>query len=77
MIEQLRLGLIKWNAAPLVLVGFLSFLTYLMVEAMLHMPTCENGINEIYIALSGTVLGMAGLLFKMYESLQKNRGETE
>lgn len=71
--ESLRLTLIRWNVAPLCVVAFLCWLTYLLVDNLLHM-TCEADTG-VYVALAGLVTAMAGIIYKLYDSLQKNRGE--
>lgn len=73
MIESIRLGLIKWNAAPLMVVAFLCVITYRLSENLLSM-TCDSS-SAVYVALSGLIATMAGLLYKLYDSMQKNRGE--
>lgn len=74
-IESLRLGLIHWNAAPLMVVAFLCWMTHKMVNALLSM-TCESDA-AVYVALSGLVAAMGGIIYKLYDSMQKNRGNKE
>jgi hypothetical protein len=71
--ETLRLNLIRWNAAPLCVVAFLCWLTYLLVDNLLHM-SCDADTG-VYVALAGLVATMGGIIYKLYDSLQKNRGE--
>ncbi len=71
MFEKFRIGLIHWNAAPLSVVAFLCWLTYKLVDNLLHM-TCEADA-AVYIALSGLVATMGGIIYKLYDSLQANR----
>lgn len=75
IIEKIRLGLIKWNAAPLMVVAFLCWMTHKMVDALLSM-TCESDA-AVYVALSGLVAAMGGIIYKLYDSMQKNRGDKE
>lgn len=75
MIESVRLGLIRWNVAPLFLVAFFCYCGWIVLEKVLS-PDCEA--TEWYlVTLSGIATGIFGLLFKMYDSLQKNRGGHE
>lgn len=71
--EKTRLLLIRWNVAPLCVVAFLCWLTYLMVENLLHM-TCETD-GAVYAALAALIGTMGGIIYKLYNSMQKNRGE--
>ena len=73
MFENLRIILIKWNAAPLLVVLFLCSITHKLANNLLSM-NCESN-SAIYVALSGLIATMAGLLYKLYDSMQKNRGE--
>lgn len=75
--EKLRQILIQWNIAPIGLVIFLATITYWMVSVLLKMPPCEDGVNTVYIALSGLITAMSGILYKMYNSMQKDRKEDE
>ena len=72
--EQIRLALIKWNVAPLMLVVFFCVCAYLTLNKILEPDfACEK--SEWYmLILSGIVTGAFGFLFQMYGSLQKNRG---
>lgn len=70
--EKLRINLIRWNVAPLAVVAFLCWLTYLLVDNLLHM-TCDAD-TAVYVALSGLVATMGGIIYKLYDSLQANRG---
>lgn len=69
--EKFRIALIHWNAAPLSVVVFLCWLTYRLVNNLLSM-TCEADA-AVYIALSGLVATMGGIIYKLYDSLQQNR----
>jgi predicted PurR-regulated permease PerM len=71
MIEKIRLALINWNIAPLFVVGFLCYLTSQLVNNLLSM-TCDSDA-AVYIALSGLVATMGGIIYKLYDSMQANR----
>lgn len=71
--ENLRVNLIRWNVAPLSVVAFLCWLTYLLVDSLLKM-TCDADTG-VYVALAGLVATMGGIIYKLYDSMQKNRGE--
>lgn len=73
--EWLRVTLIRWNVAPLSVVIFLCWMTYLMVDNLLHM-TCETD-GAVYAALAALIGTMGGIIYKLYNSLQKNRGEEQ
>lgn len=73
--ENFRLILIRWNIAPLTVVAFLCWLTYLLADNLLGMK-CDSD-PAVYVALSGLVAAMGGIIYKLYDSLQKNRGEQE
>lgn len=75
--EKIRQILIQWNVAPLGLVVFLAVITYWMVSVLLGMPPCSDTVNTAYIALSSLITAMAGILYKMYTSMQKDRKEDE
>jgi len=71
MIEKIRLALINWNVAPLGVVAFLCYLTSKLVNNLLSM-TCDADA-AVYIALSGLVATMGGIIYKLYDSMQANR----
>lgn len=71
--ENLRLILIRWNVAPLAVVGFLCFFTNKLVNMLENMACTDASGGVIYGALTVLIAAMAGILFKAYESLQKNR----
>lgn len=75
MLESLRKALIRWNVAPLFLVG-------VMVYAMLNMlhfyqtNACE--LAEWHVGGIFTFIGaIAGLIYKMYNSMQKDRSDDD
>ena len=79
MFESIRLGLIRWNVAPLSLVGILCYFTSKLI-GILDTMSCSNDDNACaasYAALTVLIAAMAGLLYKSYESMQKNRGGKE
>jgi hypothetical protein len=75
VIEKIRLELIRWNAAPLTVVGILCYFTNWLID-ILGAMSCTNDDNACaasYAALTVLIAAMAGLLYKSYESMQKNR----
>jgi len=70
-VEKLRVTLINWNVAPLCVVAFLCYLTSQLVNNLLSM-TCDADA-AVYIALSGLVATMGGIIYKLYDSMQVNR----
>ena len=77
MFENLRIILIKWNAAPLCTVGLLCYFTNKLIN-MLDSMSCninDNACAASYAALTVLIAAMAGLIYKSYDSMQKNRGE--
>jgi len=74
-IEYIRLTLIKWNVAPLLLVGTL---VWALIDITAYYKLHANDLPEWHVAAIFTYMGaIAGLIFKMYGSMQKNRGEDE
>jgi hypothetical protein len=71
-LEKLRKTLILWNVAPLTVVAILCGLTIWMVDSLLSMESCSDGLDAKYVALSGLITVMSGLLFKMYDKMQKD-----
>lgn len=75
MIEQLRLGLLRWNVAPLLIAASMCASGWFLLQEILD-PTCDK--TEWYVGiLAGLLTGLYGLMFKIYESMQKNRGKDE
>lgn len=75
--EKIRLELIRWNVAPLSTVGLLCYFTNRLIE-MLDAMSCSNDDNACaasYAALTVLIAAMAGLIYKSYDSMQKNRGD--
>lgn len=79
MVESIRLFLIRWNVAPLSLVGILCYFTSRLI-GILDTMSCtqdDNACAASYAALTVLIAAMAGLLYKSYESMQKDRGDRE
>ena len=75
MFEDLRLLLIRWNVAPLCIAALLCFFGWQVLQEVLD-PSCEK--TEWYVGiLAGLLTGLFGFIYKIYESLQKNRGVNE
>lgn len=73
MIEKIRITLIKWNVAPLSIAALLCLFGWQVLQEVLD-PSCEK--TEWYVGiLAGLLTGLFGFIYKIYESLQKNRGE--
>lgn len=72
MLENIRVNLIKWNVAPLCIAALLCFFGWLVLQEVLD-PACEK--TEWYIGiLAGLLTGLFGFIYKIYESLQRDRG---
>jgi len=72
-LELLRKTLIKWNIAPLSVVGFLCWCVWTLIQYIKNVactvdPVVAGGI----FALIGTI---CGLLYKAYDSMQEDRHE--
>jgi len=75
ILESIRLTLIRWNVAPLCIAGLLCFFGWQVLQEVLD-PTCEK--TEWYVGiLAGLLTGLFGFIFKIYESMQKDRGNRE
>jgi hypothetical protein len=61
--------------APLCVVGALCYFTNELIELLKSMTCNDETGGVIYGALTVLIAAMAGLLFKSYEYMQKNRGE--
>jgi hypothetical protein len=74
-IEKFRVSLIRWNIAPLAIVGFFCYVGWLVIEKILT-PNCTE--TEWYmVTLAGIATGIFGFLFQMYGSLQKDRNQDQ
>lgn len=72
MLEKFRVGLLRWNVAPLMIASLLCYFGWLVLQEVLD-PSCDK--TEWYVGiLAGLLTGLFGFIFKIYESLQKNRG---
>lgn len=70
--ETLRTTLIKWNVAPLFIAAFLCYCGYVLLQSILD-PACDK--TEWYVGiLAGLLTGLFGFIYKIYDSLQTNRG---
>lgn len=78
MIEKVRLTLIRWNVAPLCVVAVLCKGFLMTLSMMQEVAKCSAAITPIdaaFVAGLFTFAGViAGLLYKAYESTQKDRG---
>ena len=77
--ENIRKNLIRWNVAPLIIVGLFCFFSYWILSVLLSIPPC--GDTQISMTFMGTLLtaftGSTAILYKMYGSLQKDRGDED
>lgn len=73
--ESLRRGLIRWNIAPLSLV---AFLVWAMTDMTLFYQSSACELPDWHVgAIMGYLIGIAGIIYKMYDSLQKDRGRDD
>lgn len=77
--EKIRLGLIRWNIAPLFIAMLLCSATCFLVYKLGNAPKDLVGMPDgviiaIYGALATLIGTMCGFIYKIYDSLQKNRG---
>lgn len=75
IVEKIRQTLISWNVAPLSVVVFLCWLTSRLVDTLLLM-SCDTDA-AVYIALSGLIATMGGLIYKLYDSMQNDRKKND
>lgn len=72
-LEVLRKGFIRWNIAPLAVVGVL---VYVLLDGMNIYKNAACTLPEWQVmALFPFLLSIAGLLYKVYDSMQKDRHE--
>lgn len=73
IVEIVRQGLIKWNVAPLSVVGFLCYIVYSLVQFYQHSACTIDPVSQgaLFVFLAGVV----GILYKMYDSMQHDRKE--
>lgn len=75
MFESIRLGLIKWNVAPLL---FASVLVWALIDITRFYKLTAHELPEWHVAAIFVYMGaLAGLISKIYDSMQKNRGDKE
>jgi hypothetical protein len=75
MIETFRINLIKWNVAPLFFAGVLVW-ALVDITSFYKASPCE--LPEWHVAAIFVYMGaLAGLISKIYDSLQKNRGKDD
>jgi hypothetical protein len=80
MLEKFRLLLLHWNVAPLIVAAVLCKALLFTLEMAQDVAKC----NETSTAMSAAYVGglftfagiMAGILYKVYDSLQMNRKPT-
>lgn len=75
VLETLRLTLLKWNVAPLSVVGFLCWVVWTLVEYYKSVICVidPTNVGALFIFLAGVV----AILYKMYDSMQTNRSSKE
>lgn len=81
MLERLRRGLIRWNAAPLFFASMMCLALFITLDLIKEMSACNaqnTAMDAAYVGGLFTFAGvMAGLIYKIYESLQRDRGEKQ
>jgi uncharacterized membrane protein len=75
MMETLRRGLIAWNVAPLTIAGILVLMLWRLVDALIS-GACTMD-PALYTVLAGVATGLGGLVYKVYNSLQRNKGASD
>lgn len=69
--EKIRLALIKWNVAPLSIAVFLAWLLY---DSTKFYQSSSCTLPEWHVAALFTYFAaLAGLIYKIYDSLQRDR----
>ena len=70
-LESIRKGLIRWNIAPLLVVGVLVYSLLFCLDVFKYnscvMPEWQVGVLFTFMAT------IAGLLYKVYDSMQRDR----
>lgn len=75
MMEKLRITLIRWNIAPLFFAGVLVW-ALVDITSFYKSSSCE--LPEWHVAAIFVYMGaLAGLISKIYSSMQKNRGDDD
>lgn len=78
MIERLRKGLVRWHVAPLILLGILVHIMYMLIEKLLDFPSCtDTGPYATYAALVGGVLTAMFASFRLLLTGIKKEKEDE
>lgn len=71
--ERIRLELIRWNVAPLFFAGVL---VWALVDITHFYKTSSCELPEWHVAaVFAYMVALAGLISKIYDSMQKNRGD--
>lgn len=73
-IELLRVTLLRWNIAPLMVVAFLCWTMWTLID---FYKTVACTIDPVTVGVIFTFLGtIGGFLVKMYGSMQTDRKKT-
>ena len=73
--EKVRQILIAWNVAPLIIAGIFCILLWRLVDALI-VGSCEMDVAKATV-LAGLATGLAALVHKIYNSLQRDRRPTD
>lgn len=73
--EQFRRLLIRWNIAPLSIVVFFGIITYQIIQKLLDDSCTMDPVLAGVLATCAA--GIISFLYKMYDSLQKDRGRND
>lgn len=74
MWESLRIALIKWNVAPLGIVVFLCAFMWQIGKPFMG-TGCQEGADATIAGAILMLLGtVGGILYKMFDRIQANRG---
>lgn len=65
--ETLRKSLIRWHVAPLILLGALVHIMYMLIEKLIDFP-CGNDV-AIYTVYAGIVGGVLTAMFASFKLL--------
>jgi len=78
ILESIRLTLIRWNVAPLFFAAAMCKALFFTLDLIKDMSVCNaqsTAMDAAYVGGLFTFAGvMAGLIYKVYDSMQKNRG---
>lgn len=65
-LETLRRGLVRWHVAPLLLLGALVHIMYMLIDKLINFPCGEDvGIYTVYAGIVGGVLTAMFASFKL------------